>query len=272
MKSALNGATTMPYSLVKDIEAASSAGFDGLEIWRDKLRNFLERESPQELKRRLDDAGLGAVAICPLFMRCFAADPDEMELLRRWAPVAAEIGCKVILACLDEPPEDEDRTFAVGRAAEVARRWAGIVEPYNLRIAIEPIGMHRFVPGPNEAMEIVRKADHPCLGVMMDTFHYHKSMVTLGAIDNIPPDRLLLVHISDVPDMERSELTDSHRTYPGAGVIPLRDMLRVIRKNHYTGYLSVELFNERLWLRPPQEVAAEAKQRLDKVLDSLDDS
>jgi sugar phosphate isomerase/epimerase len=272
MKSALNGATTMPYSLVKDIEAASAAGFEGLEIWRDKLRNFLQRESPAALKRRLDDAGLAAVAIGPLFMKCFTNDPEELELLERWAPAAAEIGCNVIVACLDEPPEDEERTFAVTRAAQAARRWAEIVQPLQLRIAIEPVGMHRLIPGPNEAMEIVRKADHEALGVTMDTFHYHKSRVTLGAIDNIPPDRLLLIHISDVPDMERSELTDGNRIYPGMGVIPLADMLRIARKNRYKGYLSVELFNERLWLRPPEEVAKEAKSRLDAVLGALGDS
>jgi len=259
----------MPYSLIKDIEAASGAGFDGLEIWRDKFRNFLQRERPGLLKKRLDDANLAPVAIGPLFMRCFSDDPEEFEQFQRWAPAAAEIGCDLFVVCLDEPPPDEDRKFAVTRAAQVARKWAEVVAPMKIKLAIEPVGMHRLIPGPNEAMEIVRKADHDSLGVMMDTFHYHKSSVTLGAIDSVPPDRMLLVHISDVPDMERGELTDGHRIYPGAGVVSLQQMLEIIIKNRYKGFYSVELFNERLWHRPPEEVAKEAKAHLDKVFAAL---
>jgi len=37
MKTCINGATMMPHPLEKDIEAAGEAGFQGVEIWRDKL-------------------------------------------------------------------------------------------------------------------------------------------------------------------------------------------------------------------------------------------
>ena len=42
MKIALNGATTMHADLETDIKAASEAGFELIEIWAAKLREFLK--------------------------------------------------------------------------------------------------------------------------------------------------------------------------------------------------------------------------------------
>ena len=53
MKSCINGATTMPYTLEQDIVAAAQTGFEGLEIWWDKLATYLENYSTDELKQLL---------------------------------------------------------------------------------------------------------------------------------------------------------------------------------------------------------------------------
>jgi len=50
MKLALNGATTMKADLATDIRAASSAGYDYLEIWAAKLREFLKTRSLADLR------------------------------------------------------------------------------------------------------------------------------------------------------------------------------------------------------------------------------
>ena len=51
MKLALNGATTMRADLLTDIKAAQAAGFDCLEIWASKLRDFLRHNSAEDLKQ-----------------------------------------------------------------------------------------------------------------------------------------------------------------------------------------------------------------------------
>ena len=50
MKIALNGATTMHADLETDIKAASEAGFELIEIWAAKLREFLKTKTVSELK------------------------------------------------------------------------------------------------------------------------------------------------------------------------------------------------------------------------------
>ena len=58
MKIALNGATTMRADLATDIQAAKAAAFDYLEIWADKLRNFLRHRTSHELKDLIARTGV----------------------------------------------------------------------------------------------------------------------------------------------------------------------------------------------------------------------
>ncbi len=54
MKIALNGATTMHADLETDIKAASEAGYELIEIWAAKLREFLKTKTVEDLKQLLE--------------------------------------------------------------------------------------------------------------------------------------------------------------------------------------------------------------------------
>src|SRR3954471_11372274 len=96
MKLALNGATTMRATLTQDIEAASAAGFEYLEIWAAKLRRFLEIQTTAELKSLFAEAKLKPYSINSIEHITFRdADAqvallDECEELCR---IAAELDC-----------------------------------------------------------------------------------------------------------------------------------------------------------------------------------
>ena len=42
--------------------------------------------------------------------------------------------------------------------ANVASTYADMAEDYGVKIAIEPLGRHPFIPGPEEALEIIDRA------------------------------------------------------------------------------------------------------------------
>src|SRR5215471_2287126 len=60
----INGATTMPYSLIEDIQAAGAAGFEAVEIWHRKLLAYLEGRSAADLRTLLQVNHLAVAAIC----------------------------------------------------------------------------------------------------------------------------------------------------------------------------------------------------------------
>ncbi|MGC8835012.1 MAG: sugar phosphate isomerase/epimerase family protein, partial [Armatimonadota bacterium] len=150
-----------------------------------------------------------------------------------------------------------------------ARRYADAVHRYGVKVAIEPLGMHPFVPGPAEALRIINRANHPALGLMMDTFHYYKSGVPIEDVKNIPIDKLFIVHINDCEDKPREELNDGHRLYPGEGILPLVETLRVLREKGYQGALSVEIFRQEYWQQPVDQIAARSMESLKQILSQI---
>lgn len=270
MQTAINGATTMPYSLEQDIATASAAGFDGIEIWRTKLGTYLETHSPAELAQRLAEAGLKPITICPLTIQTFKQPNDQAHKdLITYAQIAQQINCPVILVCPDAPAEQMDKEEAFEKAGAETAYCCDLVAEYGVSLCIEPLGRHKLVPGPVEAMELMRRADRPNLGLMMDTFHYYKSEVPFSAIEAISTEKLLVVHVNDCIDKPRAELTDADRVYPTLGVIPAAKMINIVKRNGYGGALSVEIFNRSYWEGTPEEISNQSKRYLDALMREL---
>lgn len=269
MYSCINGATTMPYTLEQDLEAAGKAGFEAVEIWSRKLDAFLETHSVAALKELLDRYNLKAASICPYSLVGFSDNRGHIIAIRKASEIAEAIECPVLLVCADAPPSGADLDNAYDAMANVVCTYADWAEEHGVKIAIEPLGRHPFIPGPKEAMEIIDRAEHEALGLMMDTFHYYKSGVSMNAIRNIPIERLLIVHVNDCEDLPREELNDGHRLHMGEGAIPLHEMLGIIKAKGYDGALSVEIFRKEYWEQDPVTISRNAKAALDRTLAGL---
>ena len=100
MKLALNGATTMKADLATDIEAASAAGFDCLEIWASKLRAFLKSRTAAELKTLLANHSLAPYSINSIERITFRDDSGHKDLLgepEEICRLASEIDCPYVV-------------------------------------------------------------------------------------------------------------------------------------------------------------------------------
>jgi len=67
-------------------------------------------------------------------------------------------------------------------------------------------------------------------------------------------------------DLPREELNDGHRLYPGKGVIPLIEDLRMLKEKGYEGYLSIEIFRKEYWDDEHENIIRNAKEAIDEVL------
>ena len=270
MKSCINGATTMPYTLEQDIVEASKAGFEGLEIWWDKLQKYLENNSVEDLRELLSESNIEPVAICPLLIWPFRDTEPARIAFKEAVNLAPKIGCTTLIACPDFQPARMTRDEAMAIHAKELTSLAEIAAENNLRLAIEPIGGHTLVPGPTEALELIKLAGSPTnVGIMMDTFHYFRSQVSDEEITAIPVDKLYIVHVNDCEDIPLNELTDANRLYPLLGVIPLVKKLSILQNIGYQGYLSVEIFRPEYWEKPINEIVTNSFDRLEELLGNL---
>ena len=272
MRTSLNTATTRGKPLDDDIRLCGEVGFDGIEIDTGKLDEYADAGGTiAELHDLLRASGVRCVGLMAFAFRPFSDPEEELERIRRYAPVCRDLGGTMLLAYIAEQPDPGvPHSEAVERAAWTATTYAETAHEFGLQIALEPIGGREFMGGPDDALAIINAAGHPALGIMVDTFHYHKSGVPPERVAELPAEQILIVHVNDAENLPTPELTDGHRLYPGEGILPLHGYLDALEQAGYDGYLSVEIFREQYWLDDHHSIIRNAKTALDGVLGERD--
>ncbi|MCC7163083.1 MAG: sugar phosphate isomerase/epimerase [Anaerolineae bacterium] len=260
----------MPYPLEDDITAAARAGFQGIEIWNDKLLRYLETHSLSNLSALLSKHNLTPVALCPLLIWPFRDTEPARASFHNAVDSAVALGIELLIACPDFQPARLSREQALEIHGKELRSLAALAADNGLRLAVEPIGGHTLVPGPTEAFDLIRRAGSPNnVGVVVDTFHYFRSQVTPTALEAIPLEKLYIIHVNDCEDLPFNELQDKHRLFPTLGVIPLEQQLSIIKSKGYDGDLSVEIFRPEYWSLPIQQIADDSYRYVNKLADAL---
>ncbi len=268
MKICLNTVTVGPdHRLESIIDVMGRWGYAGIEIEAARLGGALGRSSIEQVRRWLGDQGIAAAS---LMAWPFKVDGDLTALLddiRRHGDLARALGAATLLVFTGQggPADPAGRADFIRRAGDSARAYAEAAGE-GVTISLEPIGGSDWLGTPEHALAIADASGHARVGVMMDFFHYYRSSVPAASVAAIPVDRLFIVHADDSEDRPVAELNDSHRLYPGEGVLPLRPRLRLLREMGYRGHLSIELFNRAYWQAPLEEVVERCYRGLARLL------
>ena len=141
---------------------------------------------------------------------------------REFAPaleLGGELGAKRLVMSAWTNSRD-DRNFLVDCFAETC----DLAEPYGLTVDLEFPSFSRLRTL-DEALDIVRAADRPNGGILVDTLYLHLSRVDIGELLHVPSDLLHFLQISDalpgIADTHAGmiQLARDARLYPGEGCI-----------------------------------------------------
>ncbi|WP_405727611.1 TIM barrel protein [Streptomyces sp. NBC_01537] len=231
-------------SLTEKLSAAARAGFDGVEIFENDL--LASRLSPEQIRDRASDLGLTIDLYQPF--RDFEAVPDEVFVrnLRRAGhkfDVMRRLGADTLLVCSNVSPHAVDDDAL---AATQLRQLADRAHTYGIRIAYEALAWGRHVSTYDHAWRIVEQADHPALGVCLDSFHILARGSDPKGIEDIPGEKIFYLQLADAPLMAMDVLQWSrhHRCFPGQGGFDVASLVRHAVSAGYRGPLSLEVFND----------------------------
>jgi 2-keto-myo-inositol isomerase len=260
----------MKADLETDIRAASHAGFDLIEIWAAKLREYLKQHTPQELKQLLNEHKLRAYSINSIEHITFRSHERHTELLAECEElyrIGHEIGCGYVVVVPSPRPEGVSDDEVVVESVLVLHELSDVAARYDVKLAFEFLGFPDCsVRTLEQCREIVAHVDRPNVGLVIDTFHFYVGGSTLESIARLEPDRLFIFHLNDAEDRPRSELRDSHRLLPGLGILPLQDIWAALQRIGYNRMASVEIFRPEYWEWNPMELAVQAKAAAQQAL------
>ncbi|HLT76923.1 MAG TPA: TIM barrel protein [Ferrovibrio sp.] len=260
---------TLSGTLPRKLQAIAAAGFDGVEIFENDFLAF--DGSPREVGRIVRDAGLQITLFQPF--RDFEGMPEPQrsrtfDRAERKFDIMQELGTDLMLVCSNVSP------LALGgidRAAEDFRELGERAARRGLRVGYEALAWGRHISDHRDAWEIVRRADHPSVGLILDSFHTLARRIDVASIRAIPRDRIFIVQLADAPQIEMDLLHWSrhYRNMPGQGDLPVVEFMRAVAATGYDGVLSLEIFNDQFRGGSPKAIAVDGKRSLVSLMDRV---
>ncbi|RYF81958.1 MAG: sugar phosphate isomerase/epimerase and 4-hydroxyphenylpyruvate domain-containing protein [Comamonadaceae bacterium] len=248
--------------LREKLEAIAAAGFDGFELFEADFINF--NGSAAELGRIARDLGLSVDLYQP-FRDFEGMAPAQfrrsLERAERKFDLMQAMGASLMLCCSNTSPlVQDDPALAAAQLHELAERAAR----RGLRVGFEALAWGRVTSRYGQAWDIVRRADHPALGLILDSFHTLSLQDDPAGIVDIPGHKIFFLQMADAPllAMDVLQWARHHRSFPGQGDFDCVDFFQRTLQAGYTGPLSLEIFNDVFRETPNRRTAVDAMRSL----------
>lgn len=229
------GSNVMGRTFEERIEVARAGGFTATSIFPFEVAEAAERgETPQQLRRRYEEAGVRIAVLDPLARWLPTWRPPDAGLddpgrgdftAEQIFPMAEDLGVEAVtVLALYDPTVDP--AVAGPLFAELCDQAAD----HGLRLQIE------FIPGSglhdlSAACAIVEAADRPNGGVLLDTWHFFRSASSFESLARIPAEKLFALQIEDAPVEPPDDIGWEclhARLVPGEGELDLDRLMTTI--------------------------------------------
>jgi sugar phosphate isomerase/epimerase len=262
----LSSLTLGDVSFAARVQAAASAGFSGIGL---RAEDYVAAR-----EAGLDDASMAGL------LGDHGVSVTEVELLVGWgepamdpllqekeatiAHVARTFAADHVNAALFAPRQSEQVTAGFVRLCSRLR---------DLTVALEfmPFG---GLPDLAAAWDIVRRADQPNAGLIVDAWHWARSGAVAADLTDVPAGRIAVIQVADVGEEPMSDLrqeTLHHRLPPGRGSGDVAGLLRALHDHGVTAPVSVEVMSDELLAAGPDSTALQVMSGAAAVLAAATD-
>ena len=189
-----------------------------------------------------------------------------LERAKREMELAAQIGARRFAA----PPAGATGLpkLELVKAAERYRALLEAGDQIGLVPELELWGFSANLNRLGECVGIAMETGHPKACVLADVFHLYKGGTQLEGFRLLASEAVQVLHMNDYPsDPPREKIDDSFRIYPGDGIVPWPELLRLLHQTGGQKVLSLELFNRKLWAQDPLEVTKTGLSRMKAVVE-----
>jgi sugar phosphate isomerase/epimerase len=257
--------------IVKEVEVAAQAGYDGIEPWLATLDEYVQAGGKlPDLKKRISDSGLkveDAIAFSEWIVDDDARRAKGVEQAKRDMDVVAQIGGRRIAA----PPRGATDLpkLELTAAAERYRALLHAGEQIGVVPQLELWGFSRNLSRLGECVCVAMETGHRNACVLADVYHLYKGGSEIHGMQLLGANTIQVLHMNDYPsDPPREKIDDSYRVYPGDGIAPLADILRTLHATGGQKVLSLELFNRKYWSEDALAVSRTGLARMKAVVAS----
>lgn len=259
------------WSIETILEKAVAFGYEGIE-WRGGPEGHLQPNLPATRRATLRlqclDAGLLSLAVTAYtsFVSESARERlDNLDELRRYTDLAADIGARYVRVFAGELPQGQRADREVyARIVESLHQAVEYAAPTGVILALEP---HDDFVRSAAVLPILEQVRHPALRVIWDIGNTFRAGEDPAEGLALLQPRLAYVQVKD----GRGRGEDWQLCPLGQGHVPLEDAFALLRRQGYLGALSFEW--EYAWhpeLDPPEVALPAGLQTMREMLSAAE--
>lgn len=262
---AINSVSTTQVDLPQALAAYAEAGFTHVEFMLSLVKNWLSQgHTLAEVRELLANRQQRSIGGFQIAVACFGT-PDAQKanhtLILENARLIHDLGGGTLVVGTDGPehaPTLTDLDIIAQAFADLIKQFEGLQVSLALEFNWSPV-----VKSLHSAVYVVKKVNHPQLGILFDPAHYYTTVTKFEHLSAETVPWIKHVHLNDMRD-KPGELSNcnSDRVLPGQGILDLHALLAKLEEFGYQGFYSIEMFNDELWKMPPEQAAAQCYQSL----------
>jgi sugar phosphate isomerase/epimerase len=267
----LNTSTIMGQrqGIVKDIETAARAGYDGIEIWINALQQYIEEGGNlRDLKMMTDDLGIkveNAIGFAPWIVDDNAKRRAGLEQAKKEMDMLAGVGCYRLAA----PPAGATDIGGLNLDA-AAERFCELIEvgkDSGVVPQLEVWGFSKNLHQLNQVLYVAAGCGHRDVRILPDIYHLYRGGSGFDSLQLISGKAVEIFHMNDYPaSIPPEKIEDKDRVYPGDGDAPTTQVLQTLMEMGGPKVLSLELFNRSYWEKDALKVARTGLKKMKEVV------
>lgn len=250
---------------IKELQIAANAGFTSVEIWIDTFQTYLQNGgTTTEAKKIIEGLGItveNAIGFAQWIVNDDATRKAALNQLQQEMDQLAQIGCHRIAA----PPSGATSLPLIDLNI-ITDRYRTILkmgEQTGVIPMVEMWGGSHNLKKISQVLYVAAASENKNALVLLDAFHIYKGGSSLDSLPFVGKNAIEVFHINDYPaGIAPDKISEPDRVYPGDGIAPLKDMLKIIKNPAKPVVLSLEVFNESYY---KQDVLLVAKTGLAKM-------
>lgn len=255
--------------LIGEIETASKAGYNGIEIWVSTLEDYINKGGKlADVKKKSEDLGIkieNAISFPKWIVDDDSIRSQALEQAKKEMDMLAAIGCNRIAA----PPVGATNTpgLDLNKAADRYYDLLKVGDESGVLAQLELWGFSANLHLFGEVLYVAAESGHPKACILPDVYHIYKGGSDFNSLKVLNGSSIQMFHMNDYPaNPPRTSIGDKDRVYPGDGVAPLTQILTDLNDKKSPIVLSLELFNQNYW---KQDALSVAKTGLSKMKQSV---
>jgi protein FrlC len=248
MKTSTATSVFVNYQIHDAIDLIIQAGFEGVDFWCGRphiYRRDLSPETLQQLRDKMEKSNLAPVSLMPAFFRYpySLSSPNEVvhrdsiAYVRDCIDNAVLLGARQVLIVPTHSLRGQSTADARQRYLDSLAELSVHAEQKGVRLGLEIVypNLSDYMSTTEDALGVIQAVGSSCLGVVLDTGHLNLSGEDpAGALRNLG-ELLLQVHVND------NDARQQQNAIPGDGSFDFTGFIRLLRRYHYDGFLSLEL-------------------------------